>query len=162
MRRSSKSSSRIGIEITRVRPFTCTFALTVSGGLTSAVRLINEAREDAGLKGQVIVDVHPNRPEYRGFRTQDTIVSLEADPTFEELEEAGATVNMNDTPQLLWEGWLLASGEIDRETTYELGLQRGMRFESRSGKWEEDQLIRDERFLACKIKGKLISITPRD
>jgi 7,8-dihydropterin-6-yl-methyl-4-(beta-D-ribofuranosyl)aminobenzene 5'-phosphate synthase len=121
--------------------------------MISAVKLINKARLDSGIHEPAVVDLHPDRPDYRGFRTQESIVSLEADPTFEEIEQAGATMHKEASSHHVLGGMFLASGEIPRETEYELGLQRGMRFDSRSGKWEEDQLISDERFLACKIKG---------
>jgi 7,8-dihydropterin-6-yl-methyl-4-(beta-D-ribofuranosyl)aminobenzene 5'-phosphate synthase len=121
--------------------------------MTSAVKLVKRARQDFGIDEPVVVDLHPDRPDYRGFRTQETIVSLEADPTFDEIDRAGATVHKDASPHHVLGGMFLASGEIPRETEYESGLQRGMRFDSRSGKWEEDRLISDERFLACKIKG---------
>ena len=117
------------------------------------MKLVKRARQDFGIDEPVVVDLHPDRPDYRGFRTQETIVSLEADPTFDEIDMAGATVHKDASPHHVLGGMFLASGEIPRETEYESGLQRGMRFDSRSGKWEEDRLISDERFLACKIKG---------
>ena len=125
------------------------------GGMISAVKLINRARLDSGNHEPVTVDLHPDRPEYRGFRTPQCIVSLEADPTFEEIEQAGAEVFKEESAHHILGGMFLVSGEIPRETGYELGLQRGMRFDNDAGKWKDDQLIRDERFLVCKIRGIL-------
>ena len=43
-----------------------------------------------------IIDLHPSRPDYRGFILGEKIVSLEADPTFQEMEEAGASIHKSD------------------------------------------------------------------
>jgi 7,8-dihydropterin-6-yl-methyl-4-(beta-D-ribofuranosyl)aminobenzene 5'-phosphate synthase len=121
--------------------------------MTRSVELIQRAKVAAGIHDPVVVDLHPDRPDYRGFQGPNTIVSLEADPTFAEIEQAGGVVHKDNAPHLVLGGMFLASGEVPRVTAYELGLQRGMRFDERSGTWEEDRLISDERYLACKIKG---------
>lgn len=127
--------------------------ITSLGGLICALRQIQRSKYENGTREPVVVDLHPDRPDYRGFRTQERIVSLEADPTFEEIEQTGAKLHKDSSPHHVLGGMFLASGEIPRQTSYELGLQRGMRFDSSSGKWQEDQLISDERFLVCKIRG---------
>ncbi len=121
-----------------------------SGGMLKAVSMINQARlsEDG-----VIVDLHPNRPTYRGFLGPAGPVSLEADPTFAEIEAAGATVMKNDQPHTVLDDMFLVSGEIPRVTPYEVGFKRGMRFNQDSASWESDELIQDERFLMCNVKG---------
>jgi 7,8-dihydropterin-6-yl-methyl-4-(beta-D-ribofuranosyl)aminobenzene 5'-phosphate synthase len=47
----------------------------------------------------------------------------------------------------------LISGEVPRVTEYETGFPRGMRF-TEEGEWVKDELIKDERFVVCKLKGK--------
>ena len=47
----------------------------------------------------------------------------------------------------------LISGEIPRVTPYEVGVRNGMRFSSATNSWSKDELILDERFLMCNIKG---------
>ncbi|KAJ9498282.1 hypothetical protein H2202_006433 [Exophiala xenobiotica] len=126
-----------------------------SGGMLKAVSMINQARlsEDG-----VIVDLHPDRPAYRGFLGPAGPVSLEADPTFAEIEAAGATVVKNDQPHTVLDDMFLVSGEIPRVTPYEVGFKRGMRFNQDSASWESDELIRDERFLMCNVKGRGIVV----
>jgi 7,8-dihydropterin-6-yl-methyl-4-(beta-D-ribofuranosyl)aminobenzene 5'-phosphate synthase len=119
-----------------------------SGGMLRAIKMIKEKRKDP-----LIVDLHPNRPDYRGFMAMQPI-SLEADPTFTEIEQAGAVVKKNDQPHMVLDGMFLVSGEIPRVTLYEKGLQRGVRFNASTGTWESDELILDERFLMCNVKAK--------
>ena len=81
-------------------------------------------------------------------------VSLEADPTFDEITGAGGNVQKNDQSHLVANNMFLISGEIPRVTPYEVGLRRGVRFDASKGKWEEDTLIKDERLVMCKLKGE--------
>lgn len=129
-----------------------------SGGMLEAVRMINAARinpGDAAKPPGVVVDLHPDRPDYRGMTTPTGgVVSLEADPTFEAIEEAGGVVQKNDGVHAVLDGFFLVSGEIPRETPYELGIKGGMRFSRATGAWEPDEAIRDERMVMCNLKGK--------
>ena len=118
--------------------------------------MINEAKGTTGIP----VDLHPNRPAYRGFLGPAGPVSLERDPTFEEIEAAGAKVVKNDQPHAILEDMFLVSGEIPRVTPYEKGFQRGLRFSEETSSWESDELILDERFLMCKVKGKCSARLP--
>ena len=120
--------------------------------MLKAVKMINEAK---GSHTGLPVDLHPNRPTYRGFLGPAGPVSLERDPTFEEIEAAGATVVKNDQPHTILDDMFLVSGEIPRVTSYETGFKRGMRFNQDTGSWESDELILDERFLMCNVKGKV-------
>ncbi|KIX93274.1 uncharacterized protein Z520_10917 [Fonsecaea multimorphosa CBS 102226] len=125
-----------------------------SGGILRAISMINEAKGSSGIQ----VDLHPNRPTYRGFLGPVGPVSLERDPTFEEIESAGAKIEKNDQAHTVLEDMFLVSGEIARITPYEKGFQRGMRFNAESGSWESDELILDERFLMCNVRGKGIVV----
>lgn len=127
-----------------------------SGGLPRAIRLINKAREiKESPLGPPTMDVHPDRPIYRGFNAGPFVASLEADPTFEELEDAGAKVVKNDKPHAVLNDMFLVSGEVPRKTEYEVGFPRGMRF-TNGGEWVPDELIKDERFIVCKLRGTFI------
>ena len=140
-------------------PYACTPRLTQStilitpGGLLRAIRMINNAKQAKGLQKGVIADVHPSRPDYRGFALGEKIVSLEADPTFEELEAAGATVSKQDKTHTVLDNMFLISGEIPRLTPYETGLKGAMRYERDENDWFSDEAISDERFLMCNLKG---------
>jgi 7,8-dihydropterin-6-yl-methyl-4-(beta-D-ribofuranosyl)aminobenzene 5'-phosphate synthase len=122
--------------------------------MLEAVKSINKARLDAQKSTSVTVDLHPNRPDFRGFQTPDFPVSLEADPSFQEIEDAGANVVKEASTHTVLDNMFLISGEIPRTTLYELGIRRGIRWEEAKATWEEDTLIKDERFLMCNLKGK--------
>jgi len=122
-----------------------------SGGILKAIPMIQEAKSS---KDGLTIDLHPNRPDFRGFQGPMGPVSLERDPTFAEIEATGATVVKNDRPHTILDGSFMVSGEIPRVTPYEVGFLRGMRYTEATGIWEKDELIRDERLLMCKVKGQ--------
>ncbi|KAI9371186.1 cytochrome P450 [Aspergillus egyptiacus] len=127
-----------------------------SGGLLRAVRLINNAKEADGLPKDLIADLHPDRPDYRGFSMGENIISLQADPSFEELEAAGATVRKHHEAHTVLDDFFLISGEIPRRTPYETGLKHGMRFDKKENEWTSDEAIADERFVMCNVKGIVV------
>ncbi|KAF2424385.1 hypothetical protein EJ08DRAFT_639302 [Tothia fuscella] len=123
-----------------------------SGGMLKAIPIINAAKEKDAPK--VIADLHPNRPDFRGVTLPSFQLSLEADPTFEEISTAGGVVAKNADTHTLADDFFLVSGEISRVTGYEKGIRRGARFAKEKGAWEMDELILDERFLMCKLKDR--------
>ncbi|KAK5132228.1 hypothetical protein LTR08_009288 [Meristemomyces frigidus] len=122
--------------------------------MLKAIKMINEAKSSGN---HVSVDLHPARPDFRGFMAT-TPISLEADPTFDAIEAAGGKVAKSDQPHMVLDNMFLLSGEIPRTTAYEQGLRRGVRFDASKGAWEEDTLIKDERLVMCKLKGKGVVI----
>ncbi|KAI0131204.1 Metallo-hydrolase/oxidoreductase [Daldinia grandis] len=123
-----------------------------SGGMATAVRMIEAAKTGSDLTKKVVVDVHPDRPEFRGVMAHEPI-SLEPDPSFAEIEEAGATVFKSDAVHTALDDTFLISGSIPRLTSYEGGIPNGIRFNS-AGQWEKDELIMDERLVMCNLKGR--------
>lgn len=122
--------------------------------MLKAIDVINKAKHDKSEQGgKVAVDLHPSRPDYRGFLMGEKIVSLEADPSFEEIENHGAKLNLNGDAHTVLDDMFLVSGEIPRETSYEQGVKFGMRFDKDEGEWFSDENIADERFLMCNLKG---------
>jgi 7,8-dihydropterin-6-yl-methyl-4-(beta-D-ribofuranosyl)aminobenzene 5'-phosphate synthase len=123
--------------------------------MLKAISLIEDAKSIAHRSHDPIVqvDLHPSRPDFRGVTTPTFQMSLEADPTFEEIEAAGGRVSKSDKTHTILDNFFLVSGEIPRQTSYEHGLRRGARFSNETGKWTSDELILDERFLMCKLKG---------
>lgn len=101
------------------------------------------------------MDVHPVRPAYRGVQA-DRPISLEADPSFEEMEASGGTLLKSNQPHTVLDDFFLVSGEIPRKTSYEDGIHGGLRFNDSTKQWEEDTLIMEERYVMCNLKG-----TPR-
>ncbi|OGM48990.1 hypothetical protein ABOM_003143 [Aspergillus bombycis] len=122
-----------------------------SGGLTRAIELITQ---NSGKRGKgPVVDVHPDRPAFRGVQA-DRPISLEADPSFEELEAAGGRILKSHQPHTALDDFFLVSGEIPRETSYEDGIYGGLRYNETTKQWEEDTLIMEERYVMCNLKGK--------
>lgn len=118
------------------------------------MRLIRQAKEAAGRSDDLVVDVHPDRPVYRGIALPEHIISLEADPTFEEMQDVGAVVDKHSNPHTVLDDMFLVSGEIPRVTAYETGLKGAMRFDPEENDWFSDEIIADERFLMCNLRGK--------
>jgi 7,8-dihydropterin-6-yl-methyl-4-(beta-D-ribofuranosyl)aminobenzene 5'-phosphate synthase len=107
-------------------------------------------------KQQLVVDVHPDRPDFRGVRSSPSAatISLDEDPRFEDIERAGAHLRREDEVHAVLDGMFLVSGQIPRVTAYEKGIRGGMRFRKTTGAWEEDEAIADERFVMCNLKGE--------
>ncbi|TVY87223.1 hypothetical protein LAWI1_G005311 [Lachnellula willkommii] len=57
-----------------------------SGGMLKAIEMISEAKKTSSISKTIIVDLHPDRSESRGFMIGNNSVSLPADPTFAEIE----------------------------------------------------------------------------
>lgn len=123
-----------------------------------AIQMINAAKRAGQPK--VTVELHPDRPDLRGINANGTPISLEADPTFEEIEKAGGLLSRSDAVHTVLDDMFLISGEVPRVTDYELGLRGAIRFDESIGKWEKDEMIRDERFVMCNLKGKHSSPSP--
>ncbi|KAJ9632065.1 hypothetical protein H2203_000466 [Taxawa tesnikishii (nom. ined.)] len=127
-----------------------------SGGMPKALQMINAAKGQA--EGSAVdVDLHPSRPDFRGVMALEPI-SLEADPTFDEISAAGGKVHKSDQPHTVLNKTFLISGEIPRATSYEVGMRRGIRFDASKGSWEPDEIMKDERFVMCKLKDKGIVV----
>ncbi|KAJ5510216.1 hypothetical protein N7453_002319 [Penicillium expansum] len=124
-----------------------------SGGLLRAIRMIKDAKRAENRSGDLVADLHPDRPAYRGIALPEHIISLEADPTFEEMEGAGAVVDKRSEPHTVLDDFFLVSGEIPRVTPYETGLKNAVRYDPDENDWFSDEVIVDERSLICNLKG---------
>lgn len=124
--------------------------------MLQAIRMIRDAKRAQGWSDNLVVDVHPDRPAYRGIALPQHIISLEADPSFEEIVAAGAVLDKRDDAHTVLDDMFLISGEIPRKTTYETGLRNAMRFDPDEKDWFSDEIIADERLLACNLKGKVV------
>lgn len=123
--------------------------------------MVKDAKQDKNLPNDLVVDLHPDRPDYRGLAIGQKIISLQADPSFEELEEAGSVVDKCDETHTVLDSFFLISGEIPRRTTYEHGIKHAMRFDREENDWFSDEAIADERFLMCNLKGAYSHYTAR-
>lgn len=122
--------------------------------MLAALSAITAARNNSSTI-PVPVDLHPDRPDYRGMLAPTgAIVSLEADPSFAAIEAAGGRVVTSADAHPVLDGFFLASGAIPRRTDYEVGIRGGMRFSAATGSWTPDEAIADERLIVCHLKGK--------
>jgi 7,8-dihydropterin-6-yl-methyl-4-(beta-D-ribofuranosyl)aminobenzene 5'-phosphate synthase len=85
----------------------------------------------------IIVDLHPSRPVARGIAPppsyQKVLCRLPEDPTIEEMEARGATVELNEDGHVVQGSTVFISGEIPRVTGWEKGLLGGVRWIPREG-----------------------------
>jgi 7,8-dihydropterin-6-yl-methyl-4-(beta-D-ribofuranosyl)aminobenzene 5'-phosphate synthase len=117
-----------------------------------AIKMISSAKSPS--LPPVFVDLHPTRPDFRGFALKGEPVSFQADPTWAEIEAAGATIQRSSEPHKVLDDMFLISGYIPSVAPYETGLVNGIQFYEKTGKWEKDAEIADERFLMVNVKGK--------
>lgn len=94
---------------------------------------------------RTVVDVHPNRPTARGIAPPPSgkiICQLPRDPTFDDIEAHGGTVEKHREGHVVAGGTVWVSGEIPRVTSFEAGLIGGVRFVSNEdgtgGSWTEE------------------------
>lgn len=125
-----------------------------SGGMLRAISMVKSAQRNFSSSSSLPIDLHPDRPDYRGFMAGPTPISMQADPSFEEMTDLGATLDKHKNAHTVLDDMFLVSGEIPRVTNYETGVKNGIRFSSSSQKWEKDEEIKDERFLVVNLKGK--------
>jgi len=126
-----------------------------SGGLPGVVAAITRSRLDAGLPPP-IVDLHPDRPDQRGFLTPTgTLVLLPEEPTFKAIQAAGGRVAKYAEAHVLAD-FFFVSGEIERVTSYETGFVG--HHTVRAGHALPDPLISDERFLAARVRNRGVSV----
>lgn len=66
----------------------------------------------------------------------------------------GTVIEKHSDVHAVLDGFFLTSGEIPRQTGYELGIRGGMRFTAASNLWTSDEALMDERFVMCHVKNK--------
>mmetsp|Transcript_13451 Transcript_13451/g.25323 ORF Transcript_13451/g.25323 Transcript_13451/m.25323 type:complete len:324 (+) Transcript_13451:84-1055(+) len=120
-----------------------------SGGLRGAIPRIMQHSKS------LVVDLESSTIVSRGEMSLESkqVRKHEPDsPTVSELSAYGANVLLHDTEHTLCNDCFYVSGYIPRKTLYEKGLPGHVTLVS--GKWQSDTDIRDERYVACKIKDR--------
>lgn len=149
-----RNVERLGIDVSTIEVVTLShWHRDHSGGLLEAIRMIRQGKNRGDA---LVVDIHADRPKYRGFRAgpeSDIIVSMEANPSFDELAAAGSIVMKSTNSHTILDNMFLISGEIPRVTPYEVGMKGGVQFNEITNEWVKDELIMDERLLMCNLKG---------
>lgn len=130
-----------------------------SGALPAVVAAVAAARHAAGLTDPVVADLHPDRPHQRGIRMPwGGVVMLPEEPTLEQIRETGGAVDLRRDAHLVGGGFFHVSGDIPRVTPYETGLDGHVTFSSPESDGDDDPEIRDERFVAARVRGRGTSV----
>ncbi|KAH6682564.1 beta-lactamase domain-containing protein [Halenospora varia] len=128
--------------------------LPMESGMLKAVDMINQAKAATGsFSTLVVVDLHPDRPQLRGFNIKAP-VALPAGPTFNEIRAAGGAISESSGAHTVLDNKFLISGFIPASAPYETGLKGGIAINNPAKGWEKDEEMADERFLMCNLKGK--------
>jgi 7,8-dihydropterin-6-yl-methyl-4-(beta-D-ribofuranosyl)aminobenzene 5'-phosphate synthase len=147
------NADRLGIDLSDVDVlFGSHWHADHTGGMPTVVGAIAAARSRAG-RPPLLVDLHPDRPDQRGILTPlGRFAMLPPEPTFAEIEAAGGQVVPHEDVHDVAGGLFLSSGYIPRTTAYETGLPG--HYTWRDGQVEPDPELRDERFLAARVRGR--------
>jgi len=149
--------TRLGIDLSTIEIITLShWHRDHSGGMLKAIQMITEAKGSNNQTPEVQVDLHPDRPDFRGFKMGPKIISMQADPSFAEINAAGGVAKMREEGHTVLDDFFHISGYIPKVVGYEKGLENGMRYSQQTGKWEIDEAVTDERFLICNLRGTLL------
>ncbi|HKP62879.1 MAG TPA: MBL fold metallo-hydrolase [Polyangiales bacterium] len=150
------NAQRLGVELSSIeRVFLSHWHYDHSGAMPDVVQAIAAERKRRGLAAP-IVDVHPDRPDQRGFKLPDSSLALlPPEPTLEAFRAVGGVVDLHAEPHAI-DGFFHASGAITRQTTYETGMVG--HHSLRAGVVSSDPLIMDERFLAAEVAGRGVTV----
>lgn len=122
-----------------------------AGAMLRALQMIRDRNGGA----EVPCYVHPEMFRQRALKLPDGGYRLMQDvPSPRELSAFGADVINQRDPQVIAGGLAWVSGEIPRETSYEVGLPGQHRRTEDDTGWELDELLMDERYLAVNVRDK--------
>ncbi len=122
-----------------------------AGGMLAALERIHAANGGRAVP----VHVNPGMFETRALRLADgRTVPFKDVPDAQALARHGAQMVDSDSPRLLLEDSFFLSGDIPRVTPYEKGMPNHLCRSEDGESWQPDPWIRDERFLAVKVRDK--------
>jgi 7,8-dihydropterin-6-yl-methyl-4-(beta-D-ribofuranosyl)aminobenzene 5'-phosphate synthase len=126
-----------------------------SGALPAVVAAIADARRRAGRQ-PVLVNLHPDRPDQRGFMTPAGVFAMfPPEPALEAIAVAGAEIASHASVHPVADLFLV-SGDIPRQTSYETGFPGHSSW--RHGRMTPDPELHDERFLAARVRGRGVTV----
>lgn len=122
----------------------CVWHFDHISGVLSCLRAINKP----GLP----VHAHEDLLLPRAWKRKDALPVTSSFVTKEAIIESGGCLRFNTKAQRILDGTFLLSGEVPRETPYELGLSGEMIL--KQGTWLDAPLIMDEQCLIINLLGK--------
>ncbi len=79
--------------------------------MLKAINMITEAKKSGSISSEAVtVDLHPVRPDYRGFMVGKEKISMQAYPSFVEIEQAGGIVEKSANAHTVLDDMFLVSG----------------------------------------------------
>ena len=147
------NAARLGIDLSGIDVlFASHWHGDHTAGIPTVIGVIAEERSRAG-RPPVVVDLHPDRPDRRGFLLPSgRFAMLPKEPTYAEIEAAGGQIATHAEVHAVAGGLFLSSGDVPRKTAYETGV--GGHYTWRDGEGFADPEIHDERFLAAQVHGR--------
>ena len=119
------------------------------GGLISVLNAIN--------KPGIPVYTHPDLFSLRAFmRAESQIIPVNYNLTEEIVEKSGGKIMASKKPELIFDDYILISGEVDRVTDYESGAPNAL--QDVNGEWQAAPDVIDERTVIFKLKNKGVCI----
>lgn len=132
-----------------------------SGGILKALEMITQAKGNANTTSPTFVDLHPDRPLLRGIAPPPDFkpaFCLPKDPSFDAITAAGGAVDLHAEQHTVANRTIFVSGQIPRQTPFEVGLLGGVQLVKNGDSFEwDDRLgrwIMDERYAVVHVKGR--------
>jgi 7,8-dihydropterin-6-yl-methyl-4-(beta-D-ribofuranosyl)aminobenzene 5'-phosphate synthase len=120
-----------------------------AGGFLTAVDLIKNNNN----KKNVVFHLNLGMFHQRATTHDGELCPFKKIPSIDELKHKGADIVCSDEARLLLDNFFYLSGEIPRVTSYEKGFPGHVR-QLPNGEWQDDQWIKDERFLVANLRNK--------
>jgi 7,8-dihydropterin-6-yl-methyl-4-(beta-D-ribofuranosyl)aminobenzene 5'-phosphate synthase len=149
-----RNARRMGLDFGSIEAVVLTHGhFDHSEGLLKAIALV---RGSSG-RHSLPLHLHPDVFARRAIRlATGEILPLQEVPSSDLLRESGYVLVESDQQEEILGGAFVLSGEIPRRS-FERGMANQLRL-TRSGDWEPDPLVRDERFMVADIRGKGLAI----
>ena len=148
----ARNVARLGADLTSVHAVVLSHGhWDHCGGILRGLDLVHEASGGA----RVPLYVHPHMFGSRAIKQSDGQMRLMEDvPSVATLDDHDAAVASRTEPASILDQMFWISGEIPRVTSFEKGVPGQYRRSADGSRWELDEAVIDERFVAVNVAGK--------